>query len=257
MSNLIKSVYFNVDKEDKVVVNTNDIIKQMPVFKKEDPLENFDFVPGINVVNVDEIIEEQREAMQENADNLIIEARKEADRIIAEAKQEAERIISESRQTGIEQGYNEGLIKAEADINSVKMDYENRCVELQEQFNTMVAESEPQLVELICGIVEKLTGIMVADKADAILYLIEKSLKELPPSDTYTLHVSGENIVDVIGAKESLISCIGHDAIFDIDEDASLSLNQCIIETDTHVIDCSLDVQLENLKQELRLISMQ
>ena len=257
MSNLIKSVYFNVDKEDKVVVNTNDIIKQMPIFKKEDPVENFEFVPGLNVVNIDEIIEEQQEAMQENADNLIIEARKEAELIIAEARQEAERLLSEARQTGIEQGYNEGLVKAEAEINSVKMDYENRCVELQEQFNTMVSEAEPQIVELICGIVEKLTGIMVTDKADAILYLIEKSLKELPPSDTYTLHVSGENLADVISVKDSLISCIGHDAILDIDEDTSLSLNQCIIETDTHVIDCSLDVQLDNLKHELRLISMQ
>lgn len=257
MSNLIKSVYFNVDKEDKVVVNTNDIIKQMPIFKKEDPIESFEFVPGLNVVNIDEIIEEQREAMQENADNMLVEARNESNRIIEEARQEAERILSEAKQSGIEQGYNEGILKAEAEINAVKQDYENRCEALQGQFDTMVAEAEPQLVELICGIVEKLTGIVVEDKADAILYIIEKSLKELPPSDTYTLHVSGENLADVMRVKENLVNCIGHDAIFDIDEDSSLSLNQCIIETDTHVIDCSLDVQLDNLKQELRLISMQ
>lgn len=257
MSNLIKSVYFNVDKDDKVVVNTNDIIKQMPIFKKEDPLENFEFVPGINVVNIDSIIEEQREAMQENADNVMIEARRQADSIIADAKQEAERILSEARQSGMEQGYREGLLKADNEINAARREYEDKCEALREQFDTMVAEAEPQIAELICSIVERLTGIVVEDKKDAIIYIIEKSLKELPPSDTYTLHVSGVNLADVMQAKNRLQACIGYDAVFDIEEDVTLAHDQCIIETDTHVIDCSIDVQLDNLRQELRLISMQ
>ena len=43
---------------------------------------------------------------------------------------------------------------------------------------------------------------------------------------------------------------------FDILEDASLSANQCIIETEDKMIDCSLDVQLQNLQEKLHTLAL-
>ena len=39
--------------------------------------------------------------------------------------------------------------------------------------------------------------------------------------------------------------------------DKTLEKNQCVIEMDNGIIDCSLDVQLEALKQDLKLLSIQ
>lgn len=257
MSNLIKSVYFNIDREKKVIIDSNEQISNMEVFQKEEPQmpEDFEFVPGINVLNIDEIIEQERESMVENVDSLIEEAKAEAESILAKAREEAQAIFAQARENGYNQGYNEGTSKAEEEINLVKQEYEDKCNALQGQFDAMVEQAEPQIVELICDIVERLTGIVVNDKSDAITYIIERSLKELPPSDTYILHVSPENLSAVMEVRDALVECVKHDAVFDIEEDTTLLPNQCIIETDTHIIDCSLDVQLDNLKQELCLIS--
>ena len=41
----------------------------------------------------------------------------------------------------------------------------------------------------------------------------------------------------------------------EIVSDIALSGNQCIIETETGVFDCSMDVQLKNLIKDLRSLS--
>ena len=41
----------------------------------------------------------------------------------------------------------------------------------------------------------------------------------------------------------------------EIVSDGGLTGNQCIIETDTGIFDCSMDVQLKNLIKDLRSLS--
>ena len=55
----------------------------------------------------------------------------------------------------------------------------------------------------------------------------------------------------VSGHKAELKEQLPEQTEFDILEDASLSANQCIIETEDKMIDCSLDVQLQNLQEKL------
>lgn len=43
---------------------------------------------------------------------------------------------------------------------------------------------------------------------------------------------------------------------FDYYRGDSLQENQCIIETDQRIIDCSLDVQLQNLKDQIRMLTI-
>ena len=41
----------------------------------------------------------------------------------------------------------------------------------------------------------------------------------------------------------------------DIVEDVTMKKNECIIETDTGVFNCSLDIELNNLIKDLKLLS--
>lgn len=50
--------------------------------------------------------------------------------------------------------------------------------------------------------------------------------------------------------------CVSEGVEFDITEDDSLKENQCIIETDQRIIDCSLDVQLQNLKDQIKMLTI-
>ena len=42
----------------------------------------------------------------------------------------------------------------------------------------------------------------------------------------------------------------------DIVEDATMKKNQCIIESDTGVYDCSLDIELNNLIKDIKLVKL-
>ena len=56
--------------------------------------------------------------------------------------------------------------------------------------------------------------------------------------------------------RDELQQQVGSDKELDIIEDASLVHNQCIIDLDSKIIDCSLDAQLDNLKEQLRMLAM-
>ena len=60
----------------------------------------------------------------------------------------------------------------------------------------------------------------------------------------------------VSGHKAELKEQLPEQTEFDILEDASLSANQCIIETEDKMIDCSLDVQLQNLQEKLHTLAL-
>ena len=103
LSNLIKSVYFNVDKEKKVI-DTNSRIKEMPIFHDQVSADSFEFVPGINVLNVEDIVQEHKNAYEEKSNKLLQEAKNEADRIIEEANNRADKICSDAYDEGYQIG---------------------------------------------------------------------------------------------------------------------------------------------------------
>jgi flagellar assembly protein FliH len=58
----------------------------------------------------------------------------------------------------------------------------------------------------------------------------------------------------LISRKNDLLNVLPTDATLRIVEEINLTKNQCLIETDQRVIDCSLDVQLNNLITDLKLL---
>jgi flagellar assembly protein FliH len=64
--------------------------------------------------------------------------------------------------------------------------------------------------------------------------------------EDYKFLINNQGKIFVDMSKEIQINII---------EDASLQQNQCIIETDTGVFNCSLDIELNNLISDLKLLS--
>lgn len=258
LSNLIKSVYFNVDKSKKVVIDTNKIIEKMPEFKHQVKTpEGFEFVPGLNVINVEDIIEEQRAKVNDDVNSLVENARTEAEKILEKARIVSEQIRSDAYKEGLDNGYSDGKKQAAKEADRLEKEYTEKEMQLSAEYEQMLNELEPQFAELVSKLVENLTGIVVEDNKDVINYIIDRYIKNIPKSNHYKLHVSVGDSYSVGKAKEELQSAFGDGTIIDVIEDDKLSDNQCLIETKSHIIDCSLDVQLSNIKQEIRLLAMQ
>lgn len=258
MSNLIKSVYFNVDKSKKVLVNTDKKLVQMPEFKQhENKLADFEFVPGLNVLNVDDIIAEQRLKIEDDISSLAENARKEAASIIEEARANAEKIKTEAYNEGLNNGYSDGSAKAAQEAEELKKEYEEKKLEISKDYDALISELEPQFADIVTGLVENLTGIVVDGNKDVIKYIIERHMKNIPKSKQYTLHICSKDLCSIQSLRDEIMNNFEDDTAVDIVEDDTLRDNQCLIETDAHIIDCSLDVQLNNLKRELRLLALQ
>ena len=79
---------------------------------------------------------------------------------------------------------------------------------------------------------------------------------EIEGSQDYIIHVSPEDYPFVSMSKNKLSEVLGNkSATVEIIEDMTLKKNECMVETDGGIYDCSLDSQLEALRKELLLLS--
>ena len=88
------------------------------------------------------------------------------------------------------------------------------------------------------------------------MHLIDNALHNLEKSKRIVIRVSKEDIAMVSSKRSYFAKELKEDTELDITEDTSLSANQCIIETDNKIVDCSLDAQLDNLRDQIRMLSM-
>lgn len=277
MSNLIKSVYFNVDPARARKIDSDERVEQyIPnIYEQKKEVQSFEFQPlnasgleeagegqsfedGLSVISMDDVIGEEREKlsvqMREEREEILKKARREAEALVAEAGEQAESIKEMARLEGKNIGIEEGRAEAGLELNQMRQslqdEYEEKMQELEEQEKNL----EPVFADIIISLVKKLTGVVCEDKKDVILYLIGSSLRNMEKSSRVILRVSKQDIARV-ASKKSTLKAIARDVSeFEIVEDESLTENQCIIETDNKMIDCSLDAQLQNLEEHVKLL---
>lgn len=290
MSNLIKNVYFTVDENDKRVIDSDihgkDVHPEIYNKQQDDEIKLFDFRQlsldeeaddenvnsqfddfneGMNIISVDEVREEEKqklsEELEEEKNKILSDARQQAQLIIDEADASAEQIknqaFDEGRAQGFEEGQNQAFAQLEEQRNELEQEYEARYKEVDQ----MAESLEPQYAELVVNLVEKLTGVVCSDKKDVIIYLIDNALHTnvangAEKTKNITLHISKEDMGIVSSKRDELQQQAGLDKELDIIEDASLEHNQCIIDLDSKIIDCSLDAQLDSLKEKIRMLAM-
>lgn len=262
-SNLIKFNYVNYDVEEKIVIDSD---SKLPFFKQLGfdnlevikPMENAEaeegldgFVPGLRAMSQSQEEDFDFEAVKREANSIIKNANEEAEGIIQSAKVEAKRIIEESKNAGYQQGYQDGEEKARKLQEDLKNQIQANALEQQ----SIIQSIEPQYADLVVKLLEKLTGVVSSEYKSVILHLIQKSLEDNENDEKYCIRVSREDYEYVKNKVDVVKSLLKENAVVEIVVDSKLEKSQCFIETDTSVIECSLDVQLENLVTDLRFLA--
>ena len=243
--------------------------------KADDGFENFSFprlteggeeyddseyTEGLNVINVNEVLDTERRKLSEEADRqgeeIISQARIQADEIVAEANSLAESIkkqaYEEGKTIGIEEGNIQAMRQLEEQKAALNAEYDEMLQELKEQEKAL----EPRFADIMAGLIKKITGVVCENKKEVIIHLIDNALNNLERTKQITIRVSKEDIMTVSARRSDFVKYLKDDTEFDILEDTSLSKNQCIIETDSKIIDCSLDAQLENLCEQIKMLAV-
>ena len=222
MSNLIKYYTFHVTEDEKRLVESDEkvggfvpgLLTHGEVEVRDLEREEFDqeFPEEMFEDNESEpesvVSEEVLEQAHEQAGIILEEAQKEAEKLIELAKVSAEfereKILEESKKAG----YKDGLVQANDELASQRKELEERREQLEIEDQQLVEELEPNFVRIVMGLVKKLTGVLVEDKKDIILYLMEQSLKSLGKTSSLVIRVSQADIEMVERAREQIAELI-------------------------------------------------
>lgn len=291
MSNLFKAGYVSFDATEARIIDNNELAnKKIEAFQEQEMrrqraqmaseegysegFEDGDFVPSIDMEQLTQLTEDQSmlesvpvpgpepdpqfdmEAMQAEIDFKLQQAQEQADMIIQDAQAQAENI----RQSAIEQGHNEGYEagyqEGAAAAAALQEDVEHQKEELERQYQQIVDELEPEMVDVLTQIYEHVFNIELREDKGIILHLLKTTLSRIEPGKDLIVHVSSDDYDDIMDQKADLDACItSPNTSMEIIEDPLLKENECMIESDSGVFDCSLGVELSEITRKLKLLS--
>jgi flagellar assembly protein FliH len=267
LSNLFKSGRIVCTNSEKKVIDYNALISekiqkiQEEVAKKHPVQAGNEFVEGIDEASVSRLLgdnEEQNaglETVRQQADSIIALASNDAKAIIERANRDAQMIRIDSANVGKQEGYAEGKRLAEAELLALKNEIEEERVRMEIEYNERIQEMEPLLVDTILNVFEKVTHVLASDQKDLVVQLVNDVLAKTEVGREFIVRVSPQDYPYVIDNREMITGVVSKRVHIEIVEDQTFSKGQCLIESDSGIYDCSLDIQMENLIRAIRVMS--
>ncbi len=272
-SNLVKNIFTTLSRdEEKRIIDSNAVVRRR-LERLEAELgapQEEGFVSGIPAAEIVDVPEDTQSNIikaQDEAREILENARAEADAVIARAQEEAEHILEQARvQAEAEksqvlgdarqQGYNEGLVKAQAHEGAMEQEYLEKTRSLEEAYEKQLDTLEPRFVDTITGIYEHIFQIELSSYREILTFLISSVLHKLDGSRSFIIHVSREDYAYVsMQKKQMLAGVVSGNCEVDVVEDLTLGKNDCMIETEGGIFDCGLGTQLSELRRRLHLLA--
>lgn len=181
----------------------------------------------------------------------------EINEMIEAAKEEAEAIRASAKQEGYDVGFVSGQEAANEILDAKMKEFDTRAQVLAADFEeaklAYQAELEPKVAYVIRELVLKMVG-KHEDDPGIILFLVKLAFEEIHTYGSFVIKVSGEDFDYAMTHKDELTYGISEKVDIEILKDISMKKNQCFIETEMGNVDCSLNIRLESLEKELKLI---
>lgn len=268
MSNLLKSRNIKCDNSEKKLIDYNELItekiaqiqKKIEAEQREEAI-NGEFVEGIDAESVEMLLNDDSSVIRETqlanekAEKIIELANNDAQAIIEKAKQECNAIKQAAMESGRNDGYQEGKVQAARELETQKRKLEDERIRLIEEYEQKVKEIEPELVDVILKVFEKVTHVLAEDKKDMVLQLVDDVVSKTEFSSDLLIRVSSSDYKFIIDNKERINNSVHNKVHVEIVEDITFERGQCMIESDSGIYDCSLDIQLENLINNIKILS--
>ena len=275
--NLVKYFFTNLSSdEEKRIIDSNEVMKtRLAELPREDGgSQEGGFVSGLNIAEVVEVPEEAQGSVikaQGEADEILKQARADAEAMLEEARKQAQAEAEQIRQEisaqaeaeknqvlkqAQQQGYNEGMTRAQAHEGAMEQEYQEKMRSLEETYQQQIDTLEPRFVDTITGIYEHVFDIELSSYREILTSLISNVLHNLDGSRSFIIHVSKEDYAYVGMQKKQLLAGISSENVsLDVVEDLTLGKNDCMIETESGIFDCGLGTQLAELKRQLMLLA--
>lgn len=250
MSRIFKSHNVIVDENNRVNIKNLEYTPVNDVIVEEEPqLNEAPSEEEVNNISKQIIENAQREA------RLIIEkAEEEAKEIIEEAEENAHKLSISIKNEAYKTGYDDGINKGNEEAVAIKEEAEVIKKEALEYRKNLINKIEPDMIELIIDIINKLLSVEININPKVISILIKQGLSKSTLTEDIYIHVSKDDYQSALNSKDEIIASLNTMADIKFIEDTTLKKSDCIIETGFGTIDCGLTIQYEELKKNLYYI---
>ena len=265
MSNLIKYQFVDLKPSDAVVINHNEKKDNFIPFGKSggisiETIGQQEAEKAITLLHKEEvqdspsISEEEFQKSKEEAEFLVEEAKREAQQLHEEAARQIQKEMQRAVEEGRNQGYQDGWSRAEQEIARKEKEIDDTARNQKRELEEYVDGIEKKYVDVLIALLQKLTGVLIEYRDDLMLYLIRTTVQDLEPSDYYCVRVSKEDIYEVESNKEQIIQELGQNVNLELVEEKGLEKGQCVIETQSQMVDCGFQTQLDTLIRDLKML---
>ena len=255
MSNLYKQWGVAPKQEGARIINSNAIVAQkieeMAKKMREQAGTEVDFTDGfsqgLGAENVEAILEEPQVDPIEEA---------KAEAILKDAQTQKAELLEQAKEEGRTRGYDEGKAKADAEEQEMQRHLQQLEESLNTDYRNKLQHMEQQVVEVVVHVFEKVFHIQFDDKTEILLSLVSDAIMGIEGSKDFRIRVAEVNFEFMENHRHELEERVGEDISLEMIADPMLEENQCMIETDSGIFNCSLGVQLENLIKDLKSLSI-
>lgn len=268
MSNLFKGGYV-VQKQETRIIDYNDLVASKLKLQSEEnefipakelmPLEQTEdgeFQQGLQAQEVEVVPEAAQEVTEElTPEQVLEEARQQAEKLLEDARVEGEMIRNEAYETARKKGYDDGYRQGMAETEQMKTEVQEERETLENTYNEKLEAMEPVLVEKVADLMEYVFRVQFSTSRAMIMHILAGALGKINISKEFTIHTSREDVAVVKANHDKILAMVPNAVSVEIIEDPTMTKNQCQIETDGGIYDCSLDIQMEKLIKSIKTLS--
>ena len=269
LSNLYKPWFIQSYAEDARVIDSNEILAERiekGAFRLQEPPETAsdgegEFAEGLvaedggNIIKAEPDVDYEQLAKEEAA-RVITEARNEAEALVSAAEAESGEIREAARQQGYQDGKEDLNRELEELRGHLEESFEKKTRKLEQEYRIKQESMEQDLVEVILTVFNRVFHIQFDDKKEILIHLVDNAIRNIEGEKQFRIKVAESNVLFLENHKEEILDRVGHDIELEFVADSTMNGNDCIIETDSGVFECSLGTQLENLLKDIRSLSL-
>ena len=168
----------------------------------------------------------------------------------------------DARKGGFQSGYEEAQEKVREEMQGIIDSHTSlhealkiALHDIASMKEMILAQAEDGIIQLVIAIAKKLLCRELEEHPDAIIDIVKKAIKESKTRDEIIIRISPGDYAILEQRMSELKQSLEHTgeeaASIRIEESADITPGGCIVETDTNIIDMSLETRMESVFSSL------
>lgn len=198
---------------------------------------------------------DEAQIIKMNAENearsIVEKANEEAKKIEDGISEKEKKIINEARETGYKDGWNEGISKANGEVERLTERMHDMINGIINKRTSIFIDAEQQIISLVLSIARKVIKVLSENQKNVVINNVIHSLKKLSSRKNIVIRVNLADLDLTTQYKEKFIKLAETDNI-KILEDTTVDKGGCIIETDFGTLDARISSQLHEIEEKVQ-----